>query len=428
MSKMNIDDQKLTAYALDELDESERSAIARTTADSPEMQRFVADTQDLARELRSQYRLELQRGLAGPEKLRTFHGDAFWSNAGPLAIAALIAVLAVVGAVIFSGNESRISQLSRSNLPPHLARDRMQPDQFAPVEAEDAARLGQNEKVEADAGPYAFTGERPFVSVMGRPRSSVPLVVNSASYLDVRRSIDAGLLPPRESVRIEGMINHFSYEYPQPTADGSFSLNLDVVTCPWEPTHRLVRIGLKGHQDVAVRADSRIEVEFNPRRVASYRLIGYDRQKNETQNSDEANGGSHPLATGYTLTTLYEVVPLKRVGTAPHTQMPTVAEEASEPLLTAKLQLKTRGNDAAVGLIQRALSDSGFDFAAAPSDLKFAAAVAGFGMILRDSEYKGNATIQQVLEWAEEGKGADINGYRADFIELVRRAQTLKRS
>jgi Ca-activated chloride channel family protein len=108
--------------------------------------------------------------------------------------------------------------------------------------------------------------------------------------------------------------------------------------------------------------------------------------------------------------------------------MPTVAEEASEPLLTAKLQLKTRGNDAAVGLIQRALSDSGFDFAAAPSDLKFAAAVAGFGMILRDSEYKGNATIQQVLEWAEEGKGADINGYRADFIELVRRAQTLKRS
>ena len=281
----------------------------------------------------------------------------------------------------------------------------MQPNQFAPVEAEDAARLSQNEKFEADAGPYAFTGERPFVSVMSRPRSSVPLVVNSASYLDVRRSIDAGLLPPRESVRIEGMINHFPYEYPQPTAGGPFSLNLDVVTCPWEPTHRLVRIGLKGHQDVAVRADSRIEVEFNPRRVASYRLIGYDRQKTETQNSNEDNVGSHPLAAGYTLTTLYEVVPLKRVGTAPHTQMPTVAEEASEPLLTAKLQLKTRGNDAAVGLIQRTLSDSGFDFAAAPSDLKFAAAVAEFGMILRDSEYKGNATIQQVTRMGRGRKG-----------------------
>jgi hypothetical protein len=428
MSKMNVDDPKLTAYALDELDESERSAIARATADSPEMQRFVADTQDLARALRSQYRLELQRGLVAPEKPRTFHGDTFWPNAGPLAIAALIAILAVIGAVMFSGNESHVSQLSRSNLPPPLARDRMQPYQFAPVEAEDAARLGENEKFEADAGPYAFTGERPFVSVTSRPWSSIPLVVNSASYLDVRRSIDAGLLPPRESVRIEGMINHFPYEYSQPTGGEPFSLNLDIVTCPWEATHRLVRIGLKGHQDVAVRADSRIEVEFNPRRVASYRLIGYDRQKTETQNSNEDDVGSHPMGAGYTLTTLYEVVPLKRVGTATHTQMPTVAEEASEPLLTAKLQLKTRGNDAAIGLIQRTLSDTGFDFAAAPSDLKFAAAVAEFGMILRDSEYKGNGSLQQVIEWAQQGMGVDVNGYRADFIELVRKAQSLKRS
>ena len=66
---MNVDDPKLTAYALDELDESGRSAIARATADSPEMQRFVADTQDLARALRSQYRAELQRELIAGGKL-----------------------------------------------------------------------------------------------------------------------------------------------------------------------------------------------------------------------------------------------------------------------------------------------------------------------------------------------------------------------
>src|SRR5262249_34731942 len=328
---MNVDDPKLTAYALDELDEPERSAIARATADSPEVQRFVAETQELARALRSQYRLELQRGLVAPRKLTAFQGDAFWSKAGPLAIAALIAVLAVIGAVMFS-NESRISRPSRSDLPRHLAGDRAQPNQFAPVEAEDIARPSQNEKLEADAGPYAFTGERPFVSVISRPRSSVPLVVNSASYLDVRRSINAGLLPPRELVRIEGMINHFPYEYPQPTTGESLSLNLDVVTCPWEPTHRLVRIGLKGNQDVSVRADSRIEVEFNPRRVASYRLIGYDRQNNETQNSNEVNVGSHSVAAGYTLTTLYEVVLLKRAHTASDTQMPSATGEGSEPL------------------------------------------------------------------------------------------------
>ena len=424
---MNVDDSKLTAYALGELDEPEQSAIARATADSPEVQRFVAETQELARALRSQYRLELQRGLVAPGKLTAIQDDAFWSKAGPMAIAALIAVLAVVGAVMFSSNESRISQISSSNFSRHLAGDRAQPNQFPPVEAEDAARPGQIEKFEADAGPYAFTGERPFVSVVSRPRSSIPLVVNSASYLDVRRSIHAGLLPPRESVRIEGMINHFPYEYLQPTAGESFSLNLDVVTCPWEPTHWLVRIGLKGNQDVVVRADSRIEVEFSPRRVASYRLIGYDRQETETQNSNEGNVGSHSMAAGYALTTLYEVVLLKRARTVSDTQMPSAAGEASEPLLSAKLQLSSRSNDAAPGLIQRTVSDIGFDFAAAPGDLKFAAAVAEFGMILRDSEYKGSGSLQQVIEWAQQGMGADVNGYRADFIELVRKAQALKK-
>jgi Domain of unknown function (DUF3520)/von Willebrand factor len=425
--KMNIDDPKLTAYALEELDEAERSAIARVIAESPEAQHFIADTQQLARLLKSQYGFELERELVARKKFIAVHDDSFWSKAGPLAIAAAVAVLAVIGAVMFSSNVLRISPASRSNLPPQLAGDRAQPNQFAPVEAEDAARPSQNEKFEADAGPYAFTGERPFVSVISRPRSTVPLVVNSASYVKVRRSINAGLLPPRESVRIEGMINHFPYEYPPPTAGEFFSLNLDVVVCPWEPTHRLVRIGMKGNQHVAVRADSRIEVEFNPRRVASYRLIGYDRQETETQNSKEENVGSYSMAAGYAFTTLYEVVPLKRVRTTPDMQMPSAAGEASESLLTAKLQLDTRGNDAAVGLIQRAVTDTGFDFAVASGDLKFAAAVAEFGMILRDSEYKGSGTLQQVIEWAQQGIGADVNGNRADFIELVRKTQALKR-
>jgi hypothetical protein len=425
---MNVDDPKLTAYALDELDEPERSAIARATADSSEGQRFVAEIQELGRALRSEYRLELKRELIAPGKLTSIQDDGFWSKIGPLAIAALIAVLAVVGAVVFSNNDSRISLASRSNLPPRSAGDRAQPNQFAPVEAEDAARPSQNEKFEADAGPYAFTGERPFVSVLSRPSSSVPFLVNSPSYLDVQHSINGGQLPRRESVRIEGMINHFSYEYPQPNEGESFSLNLDVVTCPWEPTHRLVRIGLKGNKDVAVSADSRIEVEFNPRRLASYRLIGYDRQENETQNSNDENVGSHSVAAGYTLTTLYEIVPLKHARATAGIQMPGVAGEASEPLLTARLQMHTTGNDGAVRFVQRSISDTGSDFAQAPGDLKFAAAVAEFGMILRDSEFKGSGSLQQVIEWAQQGMGADVNGLRADFIELVRKARVLKKT
>jgi Ca-activated chloride channel family protein len=92
------------------------------------------------------------------------------------------------------------------------------------------------------------------------------------------------------------------------------------------------------------------------------------------------------------------------------------------------LQVNIRDNGAAVGLIQRTASDTGFDFAQAPTDSKFAAAVAEIGMILRDSEYKGNGSLQQVIEWAQQGLGADVDGYRADFIELVRKAQVLKKS
>jgi Uncharacterized protein YfbK, C-terminal/von Willebrand factor len=428
MSKMNVDDPKLTAYALHELDEPERSAIASAAAASPEAQRYIAEIEDLACALRSQYQLELRRELVGTDKLVAIQGDAFWSRIGPLAIAALLAISAVIAAVVFSSKESRVSASSRSSLPRNLAEAQAQPNQFAPVEAEDAARSSQNEKLGAEAGPYAFTGERPFVSVTSRPRSRVPLMANSASYADVRRSIVAGLLPPKELVRIEGMVNHFPYEYPPPAAGEPFSLSLDVVTCPWEPTHQLVRIGLKGYQTLTVPADSGIEVQFNPRKVSSYRLIGYDRQKAETQASNEENVGSQSLAVGYTLTTFYEIVPPKRVGTAVHTQVPNVAGEASEPVLIAKLQLNRQSDDAAVGVIQRTVSDVGLNFAAAPIDLKFAAAVAEFGMILRDSEYKGNGSLQQVLEWAQQGMGADVNGYRADFIELVRKTQALKKS
>jgi Ca-activated chloride channel family protein len=95
-------------------------------------------------------------------------------------------------------------------------------------------------------------------------------------------------------------------------------------------------------------------------------------------------------------------------------------------MLTVKLRYKKPDGDKSE-LVERALTETDGKFENAPVDLKFAAAVAEFGMILRDSDYKGNGTFAAVLEWAEEGKGSDANGYRAGFIELVRKAQALKR-
>lgn len=95
-------------------------------------------------------------------------------------------------------------------------------------------------------------------------------------------------------------------------------------------------------------------------------------------------------------------------------------------MLTAKLRYKKPNNDKSE-LIQRSARDEGKQFASASPDFKFAAAVAEFGMLLRESEFKGNGTLGAVLEWAQEGKGADANGFRAAFLELVRKAEALKR-
>jgi Ca-activated chloride channel family protein len=95
-------------------------------------------------------------------------------------------------------------------------------------------------------------------------------------------------------------------------------------------------------------------------------------------------------------------------------------------MLTVKLRHKKPDGDKSE-LVERAVTDNGAGFEKASPDFKFAAAVAEFGMLLRDSEHKGNGTLGAVLEWAQEGKGADPHGYRAGFLELVRKAQSLSK-
>src|SRR5438552_18519756 len=100
--KMNLDDPKLTAYALGELEEPERSAIARAIADSPEAQRVVLETQQVAQALRLQYKLELKEERIAPRRFIAVTDDSFWSKAGPLAIAAALTPRALVGAAAFA--------------------------------------------------------------------------------------------------------------------------------------------------------------------------------------------------------------------------------------------------------------------------------------------------------------------------------------
>jgi Ca-activated chloride channel family protein len=97
---------------------------------------------------------------------------------------------------------------------------------------------------------------------------------------------------------------------------------------------------------------------------------------------------------------------------------------SSPDLLTVKLRYKQPDGDKN-SLIERSLVDSDTDFNKASPDFRFAAAVAEFGMILRDSPHKGDASLAAVLDWAQEAKGRDESGYRAGFVDLARKAQAL---
>jgi len=756
---MNIDDPKLTAYALDELSGEEKTRVGLEVADSAEAQEFVAGARELAQMLKLEYDAERNADVVRPVNLIDICGDRwFWQIARPLTIAAGLAIFFVIGAIAIGtykhvgtaglalrstplGNDSLTINLPLATppAPPQAFTDlegRMEgdyvaeaptsaapPSALAKTEVEGTIAAGSSVPSAEEVGPnsvdtyrpqdisrlavrgkktqpsadsktrinesqpkvaaagtagrtsaqrfdkiaqgsgvvsslsvpqqlapgdlpiggiesyrglrepsdqfntaaYDHILENPFLDAASNPLSTFSIDVDTASYSNIRRFINNGSLPPKDAVRIEEMINYFTYDYPQPEGDKPFSINIDVAGCPWESSHRLVRIGLKGrevavdkrgpsnlvflldvsgsmtpverlplvkramrllvekltetdrvaivvyagasglalpsttgdHKEqilsaierlapggstngaegiqlaykiaadnfikggvnrvilatdgdfnvgvtsqgdlirlieekaktgvflsvlgvgtdnlkdstmqkladkgngnyayldsvdearkvlveqmngtlVTIAKDVKIQVEFNPGRVASYRLIGYEKRmlRKEDFNNDKIDAGE--IGAGHTVTALYEVVPAGATAN-PAASVPPIdplkystsnknanetSAASSNEMLTVKLRHKKPDGDKSE-VIERALTDNGAGFEKASADLKFAAAVAEFGMILRDSEHKGSGTLGAVLEWAQEGKGSDAKGYRAGFIELVRKAQAL---
>lgn len=95
---------------------------------------------------------------------------------------------------------------------------------------------------------YSRIYENKFLEVMHDPLSTFSIDVDPASYANVRRFLSGGQLPPKDAVRIEELINYFTYDYPQPEGGDPFAINVEMAACPWNPAHKLVRIGLKGRE------------------------------------------------------------------------------------------------------------------------------------------------------------------------------------
>ena len=107
---------------------------------------------------------------------------------------------------------------------------------------DDSCRYNNNFNTEG----YDHIVENPFLKTNDNPLSTFSIDVDAASYANVRRFINQGELPPAGAVRIEELINYFTYNYPQPQNDDPFSINTEISNCPWNQQHKLVLIGLQG--------------------------------------------------------------------------------------------------------------------------------------------------------------------------------------
>jgi Ca-activated chloride channel family protein len=160
---------------------------------------------------------------------------------------------------------------------------------------------------------------------------------------------------------------------------------------------------------VTIAKDVKVQIEFDPSAVASYRQIGYENRALANQDFDDDKKDAGELGAGHSVTALYELVP---------------ASGSAKNLGRVKLRYKEpTGTDSK--LIQQAISDAGKGIYNASPDLQFAASVAEFGMLLRNSEHKGNSSWADVLALARAAQGTDLEGYREELIRMVDTSKSL---
>jgi Ca-activated chloride channel family protein len=463
---------------------------------------------------------------------------------------------------------------------------------------------------------YSRIEENRFLAAIANPLSTFSIDVDAASYSNVRRFLSEGALPPADAVRLEELVNYFSYTYPDQTGNHPFAVTSEVGPCPWAPEHQLVRIGLQARRiatrdlppsnlvflidvsgsmqswdklplvkqafralvhelrpedrvaivvyagaaglvlpstsgadkatimaaidrleaggstaggaglklayDVArenylaegnnrlilatdgdfnvgvssdaemirlvearreegtfltvlgfgtgnlkdskmeqiadkgnghyayidsfrearkvfvrefggtlftVAKDVKIQVEFNPAKVQSYRLLGYENRLLAKEDFADDKKDAGEMGAGHAVTALYEVVQVGAttvalVGDSLRYQQVSLRSSASRSpeLMTVRVRYK-----APSGTRSRLLSTPivGRNSSSASADMRFVSAVAAFALVLRNSDHKGGASYDMVLSLARDARGEDPEGYRGEFISMVERARTL---
>jgi Ca-activated chloride channel family protein len=483
----------------------------------------------------------------------------------------------------------------------------------APIPAVPAMYLKQADANDFNTEEYGRFAENEFLAAADNPLSTFSVDVDRAAYSNVRRFLRDGQRPPRDAVRIEEMVNYFTYDYPDPSGAQPFSVTTEVAGCPWNERHRILLVGLQGRRmktadlpannlvfliDVSgsmmeptklplvkqglellvnqlrpqdrvaivvyagnaglvlpstpgsnkgailsaiqaleaggstaggagiklayevakqnfldggnnrvilatdgdfnvgassdgeleqlieskrrdrifltvlgfgtgnikdskmelladkgngnyayvdtlaearkvlveemgatlftIAKDVKLQIEFNPAKVASYRLIGYENRilRKEDFNNDAKDAGD--IGAGHSVTALYELVPPGADAATPSVDplkyQSTKVTTASSEMLTLKLRYKEPESETSK-LLTYTVSDNNAGVATASNNLRFASAVAEFGMLLRDSKNKGDATYDEARQLALKSLGRDFEGYRRDFLTMIDAAE-----
>ena len=290
--------------------------------------------------------------------------------------------------------------------------------------------------------PFEDFDSNPVTAVADTPVSRFAMDVDTSSYNVLRAAVKRGQLPPRGAVRLEEMINYFPYDYAAPkSADTPFKANVTITATPWNAETNLMHIGIKGYvpmeaetlshtkagetnsAPMTIAKDVKIQVEFNSEKISNYRLIGYETRALNRQdfNNDKVNAGE--ISAGHSVTAIYEVTPVS----SPSGLMGKLRSftdnkktKGANEYASVKIHHKLPNAETSAVQVFPISARQEKKFRKASDDMRFAVAVSAVGQKLRGEAELEDFTYEDAIALARKAKGEDKNGYRAEFIQMVR--------
>ena len=248
--------------------------------------------------------------------------------------------------------------------------------------------------------------------------SVFPANIGSKSYDELRLGILAGSLPSSDKINVGELINAFDYNYSEPSDDDLFAVDSEIIISPWSKANYLLRVGLSVADQSNPRSKEKLlltnvkmSVEFNPKKVSGYRLIG---ESNSSASDNPGSLNQDVLLSGQTITVLYELIPasdnIKTINeeNVKDSEIGSVSIEYVNPYNGTNELISSSVFNNAIKSIERSSVDT-----------QFAASVLGYGKMLDKPNSITEAAYDLVLELANKSLDGDKKGKRAEFIEWV---------